>query len=60
MIWDAKVLTSLIWIEMKGLVLKNSYWAIDGDDYIRGRPYDLTKLWLIIKGLETFQKGTQA
>ena len=59
MLWNANVLTSLILIVMKGLCSCNSYWAIDDDDYTRGRTYDLNQAmidnlrlkYILIKGL---------
>ena len=43
MLWNFNVITSHIWIVIKGLYSCNSYWDIDDDDYTRGTPYDLKK-----------------
>ena len=55
---NENVLTSLIWIVMKGLYSFNSYWVmmqmvIQGID-----PMTYNKLWWLIKKLKIFERGT--
>ena len=56
--WYVNVLTSLIWIEIKGLYSYNYYWAMIMVIFIQGLdPMTYIKWWWLIKTLKTFQKG---
>ena len=54
---DVNVLTSHIWIVMKGQYSWNSYWAMMMINIQGLEPITYNYLWWLIKTLKTFQKG---
>ncbi len=56
---DVNMLTSPIWIIMKGFILMKFVMRYDDDDLIQGLdPMTYNKLWWLLMKLNTFQKET--